>query len=66
MSDWRMEMFPFHPTDLIVELTKEIDEDSTVEGKHMDFSKGFNNVLHGRLVQKVTAQGKWGVMVNWI
>lgn len=57
MSDWRMEMFPFHPTDLIVELTKEIDE-GKVEGKHMDFNKGFNKVLHGRLVQKVSVQGK--------
>ena len=43
-----------------------IDEGRAVDVVYMDFSKAFDKVLHGRLVQKVKSHGIRGELARWI
>lgn len=48
------------------EVTKMIDEGKAVDVVYMDFSKAFDKVPHGRLVQKVKLHGIRGELARWI
>ena len=48
------------------EVMKMIDEFRTVDVVYMDFSKAFDKVPHGRLVQKVKSHGIRGELARWI
>ena len=48
------------------EVTKMIDEGKAVDVVYMDFSKAFDKVLHGRLVQKVKSHGIRGQLARWV
>ena len=48
------------------EVTKMIDEGRAVGVVYMDFSKAFDKVPHGRLVQKVKSHGIKGELARWI
>ncbi|PLS49478.1 hypothetical protein CYV29_15670, partial [Carnobacterium maltaromaticum] len=48
------------------EVTKLIDEGRAVDVIYMDFSKAFDKVPHGRLMEKVKALGVQGVLARWI
>ena len=43
-----------------------IDESRAVDVVYMDFSKAFDKVPHGRLVQKVRSHGIRGELARWI
>ena len=48
------------------EVTKMIDEDRAMDVVYMDFSKAFDKVPHGRLVQKVKSHGIRDELARWI
>ena len=48
------------------ELTRKIDQDKAVDVVYMDFSKAFDKVPHGRLIQKVKSYGIRGELVRWV
>ena len=48
------------------EVTKMIDEGRAVDVVYMDFSKAFDKVPHGRLVQKVKLHGIRDELARWI
>ena len=48
------------------EVTKMIDESRAVDVVYMDFSKAFDKVPHGRLVQKVKSHGIRGELARWV
>ena len=48
------------------EVTKMIDEGRAVDVVYMDFSKAFDKVPHGRLMQKVKSHEIRGELARWI
>ncbi|XP_072443501.1 RNA-directed DNA polymerase from mobile element jockey isoform X1 [Chiloscyllium punctatum] len=48
------------------EVTKHVDEGRAVDVVYMDFSKAFDNVPHGRFMQKVRRHGIVGNLASWI
>ena len=48
------------------EVTKTIDEGRAVDVVYMNFSKAFDKVPHGRLVQKVKSHGIKGEPPRWV
>ena len=54
-----------HLIEFFEEVTKMIDEDRAVDIFYMDFSKAFDKVPHGRLVQKVKLPGIRGELARW-
>ena len=48
------------------EVIKMIDEGRAVDVVCMDFSKAFDKVPHGRLVQKVKSHGIKGELARWV
>lgn len=48
------------------EVTKEVDKGKAVDVVYMDFSKAFDKVPHGRLLQKVQVHGIEGDLAVWI
>ena len=47
-------------------MTRHIDEGSAVDVIYMEFSKAFDKVPHGRLIQKVRRHGIQGSLARWI
>ena len=47
-------------------MTKEIDEGSAIDAVYMDFSKAFDKVPHGGLLNKVKSHGIQGEVAKWI
>ena len=43
-----------------------VDEGRAVDVVYMDFSKAFDKVPHGRLVQKVGSHGIKGEVARWV
>ena len=52
--------------EFLEEVTKMIDEGRAVDVVYMDFTKAFDKVPHGRLVQKVKSHGIRGEPERWI
>ena len=52
--------------ELFEEVTKMIDEGRAVDVVYVDFSKAFDKVPHGKLVQKVKSHGIRGELARWI
>ena len=48
------------------EVTKEVDKGKAVDVVYMDFSKAFDKVPHGRLLQKMQMHGIEGDLSIWI
>ncbi|MDZ1603208.1 reverse transcriptase family protein, partial [Klebsiella pneumoniae] len=48
------------------EVTKQVDEGKPVDVVYMDFSKAFDKVPHGRLMEKVRRHGIVGNVASWI
>jgi len=48
------------------EVTRNIDQGRAVDVVYMDFSKAFDKVPHGKLIQKVKSYGIQGELVRWI
>ena len=47
-------------------VTLDLDEGSPVDLLYLDFSKAFDKVPHGRLIEKLRAQGIGGRVLEWI
>jgi len=47
-------------------VTKQVDEGKAVDVVYMDFSKAFDKVPHGRLLQKIQRHGIEGDSAVWI
>jgi len=52
--------------EFFVEVTKYVDEGRAVDVVYMEFSKAFDKVPHGRLMQKVRRHGIMGNLATWI
>ena len=47
-------------------VTRSIDEDECVDVIYLDFSKAFDKVPHGRLMEKIDKHGITGKVWDWI
>ena len=48
------------------EITKWVDDGSSVDVIHLDFQKSFDKVLHQRLIFKLKSHGMRNHIINWI
>ena len=48
------------------EITKWVDDGSTVDVIYLDFQKAFDKVPHQRLILKLKSHGMGNSIVNWI
>lgn len=48
------------------EVVMNIDEGRAVNGVNMDFSKTFDKLTHGRLIQKIKMHRIYGDFIVWI
>ena len=48
------------------EITKWVDEGSSVDVIYLDFQKAFDKVPHQRLILKIKSQGMGNSIITWI